>query len=160
MRSEQEMMDLLIGFAQHDPRIRLVMMEDSRTNPNIAPDHFQDYDISYFVTDMESFKANDAWLDVFGERLMMQNPEDTVLFPPGLGGWFSYLMLFKDGVKVDLKLVPVQEVEDYFAKSDGLVRVLLDKDTLVQHGVVPTDRRYWIRKPTAREYDDCCNEFW
>lgn len=26
--------------------------------------------------------------------------------------------------------------------------------------VIATDRRYWIRKPTAREFDDCCNEFW
>jgi len=160
VRTEREMMDLLIGFASNDPRIRLVTMEGSRTNPNITPDLFQDYDISYFVTDMESFKARDAWLDGFGERIIMQKPEDMELFPPELGGWFTYLMLFKDGTKVDLKLVPVQEVEEYFAKSDGLVQVLLDKDSLVQREVVPTDHRYWIRKPTAREYDDCCNEFW
>ena len=160
MRTEREMMELLIGYAERDARIRLVTMEGSRTNPNIAPDLFQDYDISYFVTEMDSFKASDAWLDVFGERLIMQKPEDMELFPPELGGWFSYLMLFRDGVRVDLKLVPVQDVKSYFGKSDGLVRVLLDKDALVQHEVVPTDRLYWIRKPTAREYDDCCNEFW
>jgi len=22
------------------------------------------------------------------------------------------------------------------------------------------DRQYWIKKPTANEFDDCCNEFW
>lgn len=160
MRTEQEMMELLLGYARSDERIRLVTMEGSRTNVNISPDQFQDYDISYFVTEMDSYKADDAWLDVFGKRLIMQKPEDMELFPPTLGNWFSYLMLFEDGTRIDLKLVPVDEVEDYFAKSDGLVKVLLDKDSLVRQEVIPTDQKYWIRKPTAREFDDCCNEFW
>lgn len=160
MRSEQEMMNILIDFARNDDRIRLVTLEGSRTNKNIPPDTFQDYDISYFVTDMDSFKENDQWLDIFGNRLMMQKPEDMELFPSELGNWFSYLMLFEDGNKVDLTLIPINEVEDYFTKSDGLVEVLLDKDALIKDDVIADDRQYWIKKPTAREFDDCCNEFW
>lgn len=60
MRTEQEMMNLLIDSAANDDRIRLVTMEGSRTNRNISRDDFQDYDISYFVTEMVSFKADDA----------------------------------------------------------------------------------------------------
>lgn len=160
MRSEREMMDLLLGFAEEDPRIRLVTLEGSRTNPNIPRDAFQDYDISYFVTDMASFKESDAWLDRFGERLMMQKPEDMELFPPSLGNWFSYLMIFADGNKVDLTLIPLEETDAYFQKSDGLVEVLLDKDGRIRDKPVPTDRAYWLNRPTAREFDDCCNEFW
>ncbi|WP_010270625.1 aminoglycoside 6-adenylyltransferase [Paenibacillus senegalensis] len=160
MRSEQEMMDLLLGFARGDERIRLVTLEGSRTNPNIPPDSFQDYDISYFVTDMASFKKDDAWLEPFGRRLMMQKPEAMELFEPELGNWFSYLMLFEDGSKVDLTLIPIEETEFYFTRNDGLVKVLLDKDRLIPHEVVATDSQYWIRKPTAGEFDDCCNEFW
>jgi len=160
LRSEQEMMNLLIGFAEQDDRIRLVTLEGSRTNPNIPADRFQDYDISYFVTDLDSFKENDQWLERFGKRLMMQKPEDMELFPPTLGNWFSYLMLFEDGNKVDLTLIPINEADDYFANHDGLVKVLLDKDRLIQHEVIASDRRYWIQKPTARQFDDCCNEFW
>ncbi|MBB6635064.1 aminoglycoside 6-adenylyltransferase [Cohnella thailandensis] len=160
MRSEQEMMNILLDFARNDDRIRLVTLEGSRTNKNIPPDPFQDYDISYFVTDMDSFKENDRWLSAFGNRLMMQKPEDMELFPPELGNWFSYLMLFEDGNKVDLTLIPISEAEDYFANSDGLVEVLLDKDARIGKEVVANDRQYWIRKPTAREFDDCCNEFW
>jgi aminoglycoside 6-adenylyltransferase len=154
------MMNLLIGFAEQDDRIRLVTLEGSRTNPNIPADRFQDYDISYFVTDLDSFKENDQWLERFGKRLMMQKPEDMELFPPTLGNWFSYLMLFEDGNKVDLTLIPINEADDYFANHDGLVKVLLDKDRLIQHEVIASDRRYWIQKPTARQFDDCCNEFW
>lgn len=160
MRTEQEMMNMLVDFAANDDRIRLATLEGSRTNRNIAPDAFQDYDISYFVTDMDSFKENDRWLDRFGSRIMVQKPEDMELFPPELGNWFSYLILFEDGNKLDLTLIPMNEVDDYFANSDGLVEVLLDKDDLIKNEVVANDRQYWIHKPTAREFDDCCNEFW
>ncbi|WP_188455120.1 aminoglycoside 6-adenylyltransferase [Virgibacillus oceani] len=160
MRSEHQMMSMLMDFARNDTRIRLVTLEGSRTNKNIPRDSFQDYDISYFVTDMDSFKKNDQWLDIFGDRLMMQKPEDMELFPPELGDWFSYLMLFEDGNRIDLTLIPIKEVEDYFINSDGLVKVLLDKDQLVKEEVTPNDQKYWTKKPTAREFDDCCNEFW
>lgn len=160
MRSELEMMNMIINFARNDNRVRLVTLEGSRTNKNIPRDSFQDFDISYFVTDMVSFKENDYWLDIFGKRLMMQKPEDMELFPPELGNWFSYLILFEDGNKLDLTLIPINEVNDYFLDSDGLVDVLLDKDSLVKNNVTPTDQKYWIKKPTAREFDDCCNEFW
>ncbi|WP_433616080.1 aminoglycoside 6-adenylyltransferase [Paenibacillus cellulositrophicus] len=160
MRSKQEMIELLLDYAKHDDRIRLVTLEGSRTNTNIPSDAFQDYDISYFVTEMDSFKEHDGWLDFLGKRIMMQKPEDMELFPPELGNWFSYLIHLEDGNKVDLTLIPFNEVENYFTESDGLVEVLLDKDALITNKVIADDRQYWIKKPTAREFDDCCNEFW
>lgn len=80
MRSEIEMLNMLVDFAEHDPRIRLATLEGSRTNVNIKPDVFQDYDISYFVTDIDSFKSDDDWLDAFGQRAMLQKPEAMELF--------------------------------------------------------------------------------
>lgn len=160
MRSEQEMMKMLFDFAVNDDRVRLVTLEGSRTNKNIPPDQFQDYDISYFVTEMDSFKENDQWLDLFGNRIMMQKPEDMELFPSELGNWFSYLIHFEDGNKVDLTLIPINELDDYFTNSDGLVEVRLDKDARIKNEVIADDRQYWIKRPTAKEFDDCCNEFW
>lgn len=160
MRSKQQMMKLLIDFAKQEERIRLVTLEGSRTNRNIPADHFQDFDISYFVTDLAHYKANDRWLDIFGKQIMMQKPEGMELFPPTPGNWFSYLMLLEDGHKIDLTLIPLDETEDYFAKSDGLVQILLDKDARIKREIIPTDRQYWVKKPTAAEFDDCCNEFW
>jgi aminoglycoside 6-adenylyltransferase len=160
LRSKQEMLELLVGFAEKEDRIRLVTLEGSRTNRNIPPDEYQDYDISYFVTDMNSYKANDQWLDAFGKRIMLQKPEAMELFPPELGSWFSYLMLLEDGNKVDLTLIPLTETEDYFSGSDGLVELLLDKDGLISNEVTANDCKYWVKQPTAGEFDDCCNEFW
>lgn len=158
MRSEKEMYDRILGFAESDERIRLVTLEGSRTNRNITKDEFQDYDITFFVTDMDSFTADDAWLEVFGERLIMQKPEDMELFPAEERG-YSYLMLFADDVKMDLTLLPVDLLEEYFT-WDKLVELLLDKDGRVPEPPVPTDEDYRLQRPTARMFDDCCNEFW
>ena len=51
MRSESEMFDLILGTARDDERIRAVMMNGSRANPNAPKDFFQDYHIGYFVPD-------------------------------------------------------------------------------------------------------------
>jgi aminoglycoside 6-adenylyltransferase len=62
MRSEKEMMDLVLSLAEQDERIRIVTLEGSRANINIPKDEFQDYDITYFVSDIEPFISNDDWL--------------------------------------------------------------------------------------------------
>ena len=104
MRSEKEVYDIVLNFAKTDKRIRMVTLEGSRTNTNIPPDDFQDFDITFFVTDMDSFTSDDKWLDIFGERLILQKPEDMELFPAVEKG-FSYLMLFTDDVKIDLEFL-------------------------------------------------------
>ena len=78
MRSEKEVYDIVLNFAKTDKRIRMVTLEGSRTNTNIPPDDFQDFDITFFVTDMDSFTSDDKWLDIFGERLILQKPEDMI----------------------------------------------------------------------------------
>jgi len=160
MRTEKEMMDLLLTYAKHDERVRAVSLEGSRTNPNAPEDCFQDYDISYFVTEMESFMVNDKWLDIFGERIIMQKPEAMSLYPPDLGGWFSYLMIFRDGNRIDLTLIPLTDIEKYIEGEKGLAKVLLDKDNLFPVLPPPTDAFYHVSKPSAEYFSDCCNEFW
>lgn len=159
MRTEKDMYQLILNFAQKDERVRIVTLEGSRTNPTIPDDKFKDYDIAYFVTDLETFKRDDTWLDVFGPRLILQKPASMTLYPHTMGNWTPYLMLFEDGNKLDLKLIPIADKEDYFTKSDGLVAVLLDKDGSCPD-VMPTDEQYWIQPPTATTYHDCNNEFW
>lgn len=158
MRSDKQIYDIILNFAKGDERIRMVTLEGSRTNVNIPPDDFQDFDITFFVTDMESFTGNDKWLDVFGERLILQKPEDMELFPAVEKG-YSYLMLFSDDVKIDLTLLPLNLTEEYFT-WDKLVKVLLDKDDRIHEPPVPTDIDYHLQRPTERMFDDCCNEFW
>ena len=49
MRSEQEILDLIVNTARDDERIRAVIMNGSRVNPNAPRDVFQDFDVVYLV---------------------------------------------------------------------------------------------------------------
>ena len=158
MRTEKQIFDTILSFAKADERIRVVTLEGSRTNINILADEFQDFDITFFVTDRQSFTDNDDWLNVFGEKLIMQKPEDMELFPAEEKG-FSYLMLFSDDIKIDLTLLTLDLLDEYFT-WDKLTVLLLDKDCRIEHPPVPTDIDYHLQCPTARMFDDCCNEFW
>lgn len=159
MRSEQEMMELILHVARQDERVRAVGMNGSRTNPNVPKDMFQDYDIVYLVTDMDSFIQDPHWIDVFGERLIMQMPEAMSMFPPDLGGWFSYLMQFEDGTRIDMILIPIED-KDKYLQDDKLTVILLDKDQALPELPPPTDEDYWVKRPSALFFADCCNEFW
>jgi hypothetical protein len=55
MRTETQMMDLILSVASQDERIRAVYMTGSRTNADAPEDLFQDYDIVYVVTELGSF---------------------------------------------------------------------------------------------------------
>ena len=52
------MLDVIINIAKEDERIRAVIMNGSRVNPNVKRDCFQDYDIMYVVNDIQSFTSN------------------------------------------------------------------------------------------------------
>ena len=55
MRSEEEMMHLILQVAKDDERVRAVYLNGSRTNHNAPKDRFQDYDVVYVVTDTKPF---------------------------------------------------------------------------------------------------------
>lgn len=159
MRTAEEMFALFDRISAQDPRIRVMTLEGSRVNPNVTPDLWQDYDLTFLVSDVGSFTKDDGWLSLFGDLVFMQKPEAMDLFPPDFPeGWFSYLMLFADGVKIDLTLVPVADVQAYFAQ-DPLIWVLLDKDGICPSHPAPTDAPFWVQKPSEAFIRDCSNEF-
>lgn len=157
-RTPEEMMNLILSRAENDAHIRVVGMEGSRTNKNIPKDRFQDFDVTYFVDDPALYTKDDTWVNVFGERLIMQKPEDMELFPAVEEG-YSFLMFFTDYNKIDLTILPLTALGNYL-NGDGLREIILDKDNRVKEKPTPTDEEYQIKKPSARSFDDCSNEFW
>ena len=157
MRSEAEMIDLILGVAHADVRIRAVIMNGSRTNPNAPRDPFQDYDIVYLVADVAPFRRNLAWIACFGELMIVQMPDDMGDAPPATGS-FCYLMQFMDGNRIDLTVYPLAQLAEL--ERDSLSLLLLDKDDQVPPFPPPDDTDYRPTPPTARQFADCCNEFW
>jgi len=159
MRSEQEMVDLILNTARNDDRIRAVIMNGSRANPNAPRDIFQDYDIVYIVTNVASFKRDRHWIDQFGELMIMQLPDDMQLDPPPPDHEsYAYLMQFADGNRIDLTLYPVAKLNEL--GKDSLSLLLLDKDGIIEPFAPASESSYLPKPPTSKEYADCCNEFW
>lgn len=123
MRSEQEMLELIVETARADERIRAVIMNGSRANPNAPRDIFQDFDIVYLVTDVAPFKNNFEWIKRFGEIMIMQLPEEMDDPAPTGGDMAVYLMQFTDGNRIDLGIDPLSMRDEIL--SDSLSAVLL-----------------------------------
>jgi aminoglycoside 6-adenylyltransferase len=156
VRSEQEMMDLIIGVAKEDERIRAVLMVGSRANPNVPKDKYQDYDIIYFVNDVTPFYNNTEWIEKhFGKPIIMQIPETMSILPSDGDGHFTYLMIFNDGNRIDLSI----EFTPYIDDGEPAI-ILFDKDGFLPQLPVPTDKLWHIKPPTEKLFVDCCNEFW
>ncbi|WMJ22807.1 aminoglycoside 6-adenylyltransferase [Paludicola sp. MB14-C6] len=159
MRTEQEMYDLILSVARENDRIRGVYLNGSRANPNAKKDCLQDFDIVYIVTGLEPFLKNPKWIDIFGERVIMQTPEAMNVFPPSMKGRFPYLIQLMDGNRIDLCLIPISQKEQYISE-DKMTILLLDKDEPQRKLSKSTDEDYWIKPPTQDEFSEYCNEFW
>ena len=157
MRTEQEMMDLILSVAKADERIRAVSMGGSRANPTVPKDNYMDYDITYYVTDITPFYNNPEWvMKKFGEPLIMQMPE--AMRNPCGDGHFNYMMIYSDGVRIDLSFV----FEKYIDDGEPSV-TLLDKDNGTGFRPVmppPNDKLWHIKPPDELFYYSCCNNFW
>src|SRR5512141_138198 len=158
MRTEQQMFDLILETARCDDRIRAVIMNGSRANPNAPRDPFQDFDIVYIVTDVEPFRHNLEWIPRFGEMMILQMPEEMQDPPAEDGGFFSYLMQFTDGNRIDLGLFTLAQWKDRGTDSQSIL--LLDKDGIIEPFPPASDSDYIPKPPTAKAFFDCCNEFW
>lgn len=158
MRTEQEMLDLIINVAKKDERIRAVFMTGSRTNPNVKKDIFQDYDIEYVVKETRSFRDDRSWIDQFGERLYMQYPEGNSFFRGDVENCYAWLIQFTDGNRLDLTACTLtQALKDI---EDKLCKILIDKDKCLPNVPEATDKEYWVKKPTECQFIDACNQFW
>lgn len=157
MRNEQEMMDLILGVAKADERIRAVLLVGSRANPAVPKDNYQDYDITYFVADIAPFYNNPAWVEAyFGTPLIMQMPE-AMRYPSGDGS-FNYMMVYPDGNRIDLSF----EFACYIDDGEPAI-VLLDKDNgkgLLPTLPAPSDKHWHIKPPSPLFFYSCCNNFW
>jgi aminoglycoside 6-adenylyltransferase len=160
MRSESQIFELILSVAQRDERVRAVILNGSRANSKVAKDNLQDFDIVYLVEELDSFIANPNWINIFGERIIFQTPNSMNIYEDDVNSSeeeLVYLMLFKDYNRIDLTLTKTVNRDK---RKDSLAQILLDKDKLFKEVQSPNDKDYWIKRPTQKEFSDCCNEFW
>jgi len=160
MRSESEMMQLLMQKAQEDDRIRAVTMDGSRANKNAVIDEYSDFDIVYFVKDVREFTKNKTWIEYFGKILIVQYPEDWYEHPYNYESHdnFAYLIQFEDGNRIDLTIVDIRNIAKEADNKEPRI-VLLNKDNFKELIPVEGEEAYYIKPPTKIEFYNTCNEF-
>lgn len=156
MRNEEEMFQLIINTAKKDDRIRAAYLEGSRANPEVKKDRFQDYDIVYIVEETTSFIKDISWIDIFGERLFMQYPDEFSDSTTDKSQCYGWLIQFTDGNRLDLHVCTL----DYALKHLEIYQVLLDKDNILPSPPHNMQSIYWVKKPSKKEFLETCNEFW
>ncbi len=77
MRSEEQMLNLIVETARADARIRAAFLQGSRTNPNAPRDIFQDYDVIYVVDETRPFREDRRWIDASESGFTCSTPRKT-----------------------------------------------------------------------------------
>ena len=164
MRTDEEMMKLILDTARLDQRILAAYLKGSRTNPHAPPDRYRDFDVMYVVRETASMVEHPQWLEVFGRVILKQEQDDPFGYGErfGLRGnydqSYSWLLLFEDGTRIDVGIETLQTFEKG-TNRNKLFLPLLDKTGCLPCLPPPTDEDFYIQPPTASRYRGCCNEF-
>jgi aminoglycoside 6-adenylyltransferase len=158
MRSEDEMIAQILDVANKNERVRAVLLTGSRADPLSEKDILQDFDVIYIVDQIATVIKDQRWIDIFGDRLILQLPDEMTVGKKD-DHVFHYLMLFKDHTRIDLTLFPLEKLNTEFIK-ENFTTVLLDKDDLFRQPGAAKQIDFAVTRPTEKEFQDCCNEFW
>ncbi|HGN7358418.1 TPA: aminoglycoside 6-adenylyltransferase [Staphylococcus aureus] len=159
MRSDNDIINTILSVAKNNENIRLVCMNGSRVNNKVDYDQYQDFDISYIVNDLKELTHYLSWINKFGNIIMMQLPDNQDLYENQSVESFHILMLFDDYKRIDLTLITKKYLSEYLS-SDSLLKILLDKDNVVDNNFSPDDSKYWLKEPYQKLFDECINEFY
>lgn len=152
MRTDSQVLEQLLAFARQDEHVRAVVMNGSRVNPNAPKDLFNDYDVVFYVTDPRRYLEDQRWIASFGDLIILQQND---FVEHGLEG-FIFLMLFSDGVRIDLAFDPLAYLDHPL--EDSLTRVLLDKDGRIPPLPPASDSGYYTQRPSRKAFDEALNE--
>lgn len=161
MRKEDIMFSELTVWAKANENIRTLILTSSQPNPNAYKDVFTDFDIEFFVDDLQSFLNSDKWLEHFGVMITC-----IPLKPVENEGWITRLVLFENGTKIDFQISTTESLQQLTNESqlppeyDNGYKVLLNKDNLTKDIALPTYTAFITQKPTEEEFYELMNDFW
>lgn len=147
----QDRCEYIIDIAKSDDNVRGVVLYGSRSDCNVKPDRYQDYDIYFIVEDKDKFDVS-----VFENIKLYFLP--SKVYPELFPNESAYLMLFGDDDRIDLTVCTMQTFIDNHSNGQ-LMRCLLDKDDAI-HGLNSRDRSgYWVKPMDEEKFLNTCSEF-
>ncbi len=135
--------------------VQCAILTGSRASKQQKIDFLSDFDIQLFVSDLEIFRKDDAWIEKF-DRVMIRWP-----LKPGPTfdrNWITRLVLFQDELRIDFQIT----LTDYFdaGKYDAGFQVLIDRVGLTSNIPTPRFLEFNTEKPGCEEFETLINEFW
>jgi aminoglycoside 6-adenylyltransferase len=94
------MFSRLLEWGEKNETIRTILLTSSRANPNALKDLFTDYDVEFFVQDLQPFLNSDSWIHNFGKIISC-----FPLKPVENENWITRLVLYEDGTKIDFQIL-------------------------------------------------------
>jgi aminoglycoside 6-adenylyltransferase len=141
-----------------------MLLTSTRAIPDYPIDALSDYDVILIVRDIHPFVADRAWLNDFGEVLVVY--WDPIHPDPVYGiGQSGNVTQYVGGLKIDFTLWPIELFQRIAAapvldaELDAGYRVLLDKDGLTATLRAPTFSAYVPKQPSLEEYQTLINDF-
>jgi aminoglycoside 6-adenylyltransferase len=163
-RPDRQARSLLIqwGLARDD--VRAAILTSSQVIPGAPLDALSDYDVIYYVRDLNPYLESDDWLYDFGKVLVLyRNPVNGA---PGARG-FAYITQYED-TKIDFSIAEVGQLAAVVADAargkldedfDLGYAVLFDKDGLAAGLPPPTGQAYILQPPSEALYRECVELF-
>ncbi len=160
MRTENEMIELIMKKAESDERIRAVTLNGSRAGKDALVDQYSDFDIAYFVTDVREFTKDKDWISYFGDILIVQHSMDWYSHPYDYTSrdTFLYLIQFEDGNRIDLSIVDISKLKEEKENKEPK-KILMNKDNFKELIESDDESEFYITKPSEMEFNNTCNEF-
>lgn len=154
----------IIQWAAARDTIRAALITSTRAIPGAPVDALSDYDVILIVQDLQPYVADRAWLQDFGDVLVVY--WDPVRSDPFFGiDHTANVTQYAGGLKIDFNLWPVALFQRIVAapalpaELDAGYRVLLDKDGLTDAMRPPTGMAYVPARPTPEIYQTQINDF-
>ncbi|MDM8750764.1 aminoglycoside 6-adenylyltransferase [Morganella morganii] len=161
MRTDNDIYRAIQDYIRADDNIRAAILNGSRANKQVAADKYQDFDIVFFVHNIEAAKFSALRESFFGIPVLQQCPDDMLWGNEGMPPRAAYtlLMIYEDGHRIDLTLFPLTHfASDY--RHDSLTIPLADKDGLFADTAPADESSYFITPPDSRLFAETANEFW
>ena len=154
----------LVHWAEQQTRIRAMLLTSSRANPDAPVDILSDYDVVLVAQDIHPFFEDRTWIEDFGEVLVVYwdpiHPATDYDIEQ-----VSNVIQYKDGLKIDFTLWPVELMERIAQAStlpadlDIGYTILVDKDHLAGGTQAPTYTAYLPTPPSEEMYQTVIQDF-
>lgn len=154
MRSLKQELDKLIEFAEMNENIRALVLQGSFVNENAPIDDFSDLDPLFYVRDLSEFIDSSEWKNHFGNPISFYHDEGVIV---DNHKWYSRLTLYDDGFKIDFGFKSIETAN--LANKMPLYKIYLDKDNIIPKPEVIDERKFYIKKPTEKDFLESINSF-